>query len=212
MPEIGQDLDVSSSRGGECQRAGHRILAGGPTLSPESPTVHRYLCRGESERLHGPKLLDAIRDRMARGPAESLVSSPAPATPSRPLATDFGALQRRLPRRPDGIPLDRGGGPRRGRWLSARANLDTELSRLREIGGDDRRRHGRATPNPMVAIERAVAKQQFERDHPLDPATRHLALARHGCCPSGTPQDRRPSTVIRRVRIAPTVAVVGPKP
>ena len=42
----------------------------------------------------------------------------------------------------------------------ARANLDTELSRLREIGATADGAVG--DPNPMVAIERAIAKQEFD--------------------------------------------------
>jgi hypothetical protein len=42
----------------------------------------------------------------------------------------------------------------------ARANLDTELGRLRELGATADGAVGDA--NPMVAIEKAVAEQQFD--------------------------------------------------
>ena len=42
----------------------------------------------------------------------------------------------------------------------ARSNLDTELSRLREIGATADGAVG--DPNPMVAIEKALAERQFD--------------------------------------------------
>ena len=117
--------------------------------------MHRYLVVA-NQTLGGPKLLDAIRDRMARGPAEFWVL--APATPITPLATDFGALSGAFPVDPTVFPS--AADVRDEGVAVARANLDTELSRLREIGATADGAVG--DPNPMVAIERAVAKQQFD--------------------------------------------------
>ena len=117
--------------------------------------MHRYLVVA-NQTLGGQSLLDAIHDRMARGPAEFWVL--APATPITPLATDFGALGGAFPVDPTVFPSaaevrDEG-------VAVARSNLDTELSRLREIGATADGAVG--DPNPMVAIERELAKQQFD--------------------------------------------------
>jgi nucleotide-binding universal stress UspA family protein len=117
--------------------------------------VHRYLVVA-NQTLGGQKLLEAIRDRMARGPAEFWVL--APATPTTHFTTDFGALSGAFPVDPGVLPTaaevrDEG-------VATAKSNLDTELSRLREIGASVDGAVG--DPNPMVAIEKAVAEQQFD--------------------------------------------------
>jgi hypothetical protein len=117
--------------------------------------VHRYLVVA-NQTLGGQELLDAIRERMDRGPAEFWVL--APATPITQLVTDFGALS-------GAVPLDTSMMPtaadiREEGIALARANLDTELGRLRELGATADGAVGDA--NPMVAIEKAVAEQQFD--------------------------------------------------
>jgi hypothetical protein len=117
--------------------------------------VQRYLVVA-NQTLGGPALLDTIRDRMARGPAEFWVL--APATPSTHLVTDFGALGGAFPIDPTMLPTaaeirDEG-------VAVARSNLATELSRLRDIGATADGTVG--DPNPMVAIEQTLADQQFD--------------------------------------------------
>ena len=82
----------------------------------------------------------------------------APATPITHLTTDFGALSGAFPVDPTVFPSaaeirDEG-------VAVARSNLETELSRLRELGASADGAVG--DPNPMVAIERAVAEHQFD--------------------------------------------------
>jgi hypothetical protein len=117
--------------------------------------VHRYLVVA-NQTLGGQELLDVFRDRMARGPAEFWVL--APATPATHLITDFGALGGAFPVDPSVLPTaadirDEG-------VAVARSNLDTELSRLRDLGATADGAVG--DPNPMAAIEKAVAEQQFD--------------------------------------------------
>ena len=117
--------------------------------------MHRYLVVA-NQTLGGQKLLDAIRDRLARGPAEFWVL--APATPITHLTTDFGALGGAFPVDPTVFPT---AAEIRDEGIAvARSNLDTELSRLRGIGATADGAVG--DPNPMVAIEKALAEQQFD--------------------------------------------------
>jgi nucleotide-binding universal stress UspA family protein len=117
--------------------------------------VHRYLVVA-NQTLGGQKLLDTIRERMARGPAEFWVL--APATPSTQLTTDFGALSGAFPLDPSVLPT--AADVRDEGIAVAKSNLDTALSRLREIGATVDGAVG--DPNPMVAIEKAVAQRQFD--------------------------------------------------
>lgn len=117
--------------------------------------MRRYLVVA-NQTLGGQNLLDAIRERLARGPAEFWVL--APATPITQLTTDFGALSGAFPVDPTVFPTaaeirDEG-------IAMARSNLDTELRRLHELGATADGAVG--DPNPMVAIERAVAEHQFD--------------------------------------------------
>ena len=117
--------------------------------------MHRYLVVA-NQTLGGQELLDVFRDRMARGPAEFWVL--APATPATHLITDFGALGGAFPVDPTVLPTaadirDEG-------VAVARSNLDAELSRLRDLGATADGAVG--DPNPMAAIEKAVAEQQFD--------------------------------------------------
>jgi hypothetical protein len=117
--------------------------------------VHRYLVVA-NQTLGGQQLLDAIRDRMARGPAEFWVL--APATPTTHLVADFGALSGAFPIDPGVLPT---AAEVRDEGIAvAKSNLDTELSRLREIGATADGAVG--DPNPMAAIEQAVAQRQFD--------------------------------------------------
>ena len=117
--------------------------------------MHRYLVVA-NQTLGGQKLLDTIRERIARGPAEFWVL--APATPSTHLTTDFGALSGAFPLDPSMLPT--AADVRDEGIAVAKSNLDTALSRLREIGATADGAVG--DPNPMVAIEKAVAQRQFD--------------------------------------------------
>ena len=117
--------------------------------------MRRYLVVA-NQTLSGQELLDAIRDRMARGPAEFWVL--APATPTTHLITDFGALSGAFPM--DASVMPTAAEIREEGIALARANLDTELSRLRDLGATADGAVG--DPNPMTAIEKAVAEQQFD--------------------------------------------------
>jgi GABA permease len=117
--------------------------------------VHRYLVVA-NQTLGGQNLLDAVRDRMARGPAEFWVL--APATPTTHLTTDFGALSGAFPVDPSVLPSaadirDEG-------VALARSNLDAELKRLREAGATADGAVG--DPDPIVAIEKTIAHRQFD--------------------------------------------------
>ena len=63
--------------------------------------MHQYLVVA-NHTLGGQELLDAIRDRMARGPAEFWVL--VPATPTTHLVNDFNALSGAFPVDPDVLP------------------------------------------------------------------------------------------------------------
>ncbi len=117
--------------------------------------MHRYLVVA-NQTLGGRELMTAIRDRMARGPAEFWVL--VPATPSTFLITDFGALGGTFPVDPSVLPT--AADVREQGIAVATSNLDTELGRLRGIGAAADGTVG--DPNPLVAIEKAVAEQQFD--------------------------------------------------
>ena len=117
--------------------------------------MRRYLVVA-NQTLGGQELIDAIRDRMARGPAEFWVL--APATPSTHFAVDFDALGGAVPIDPSVLPSS--ADIRDQAIAVAKSNLDAELTRLREMGAAADGAVG--DPNPMVAIEKAVAEQQFD--------------------------------------------------
>jgi hypothetical protein len=118
--------------------------------------MHQYLVVA-NQTLGGDELLTAIRDRMARGPAEFWVL--VPATPSTHLVTEFGALSGYFPisaellHAADVEARDQG-------IAVAKANLDTELQRLREAGATADGAVG--DPDPMKAIQNAVAQRRFD--------------------------------------------------
>jgi hypothetical protein len=117
--------------------------------------VNRYLVVA-NQTLSGQQLLDAIHDRMARGPAEFWIL--VPATPTTHLITDFGALSGAFPVDPNLLPT--AAEVREEGIAVARSNLDTELRRLREVGATADGAVG--DPDPMKAIEQAVSQRQFD--------------------------------------------------
>ena len=118
------------------------------------PVVHQYLVVA-NHTLGGQELLDAIRDRMSRGPAEFWVL--VPATPTIHLVNDFNALSCAFPVDLDVLPSAR---TRDEGIADARSSLDTELHRLREIGATADGAVG--DPDPMKAIEKTLAQRRFE--------------------------------------------------
>ena len=119
--------------------------------------MHQYLVVA-NHTLGGQELLDAIRDRMARGPAEFWVL--VPATPTTHLVNDFNALSCAFPVDPDLLPSAADDRTREQSIAEARSNLDTELERLREIGATADGAVG--DPNPMKAIEKTLAQKRFD--------------------------------------------------
>jgi GABA permease len=117
--------------------------------------VHQYLVVA-NQTLGGQELLDAIRERMDRGPAQFWVL--VPATPTTHLISDFGALSAAFPLDPSVMPTV--ADVREEAIALAKSNLSTELIRLREMGATADGAVGDA--NPMVAIEKTVANQQFD--------------------------------------------------
>jgi hypothetical protein len=118
--------------------------------------MHQYLVVA-NQTLGGDELLAAIRDRMARGPAEFWVL--VPATPATHLVNEFGALSGYFPisaellHAADVEARDQG-------VAVAKANLDTELQRLRDAGATVDGAVG--DPDPMKAIGNAVAQRRFD--------------------------------------------------
>jgi hypothetical protein len=118
--------------------------------------MHHYLLVA-NQTLGGNELLDAIRDRMARGPAEFWVL--APATPSTQLLNDFGALSGYFPIGAE--MLSAADAEARDQGIAvAKSNLDAELQRLRELGAQADGAVGDA--DPMKAIANAVAQRRFD--------------------------------------------------
>ena len=117
--------------------------------------MHHYLVVA-NQTLGGNELLEAIRDRMARGPGEFWVL--VPATPSTQLINDFSALSGYFPITADVLSADVEA--REEGIALAKSNLDTALQRLREAGA---KADGTvADADPMKAIEQAVAERRFD--------------------------------------------------
>lgn len=117
--------------------------------------MHRYLVVA-NQTLGGSELLGAIHDRLTRGPAEFWVL--VPATPVAHLAADLGALSTAFP---IGVAVQPAMVESRDEGVAlAKANLATELDRLREIGAVADGAVGDA--DPLVAIEQAVAERAFD--------------------------------------------------
>jgi hypothetical protein len=121
------------------------------------PVVHHYLVVA-NHTLGGQELLDAISDRISRGPAEFWVL--APATPTIHLINDFNALSCAFPVDPDLLPSAADVRTRDQAVAEAKSNLDTELHHLREIGATADGAVG--DPDPMKAIETTLAQQRFD--------------------------------------------------
>ena len=119
--------------------------------------MHQYLVVA-NHTLGGQELLDAIRDRMTRGPAEFWVL--VPATPTIHLINDFNALSCALPVDPDLLPSAADVRTRDQGIAEAKSNLDTELHRLREIGATADGAVG--DPDRMKAIEMTLAQRRFD--------------------------------------------------
>ena len=146
--------------------------------------MYQYLVVA-NHTLGGQELLDAIRDRMARGPAEFWVL--VPTTPTTLLINDFNALSCAFPVDPGLLPSAADARTREQSMAEAKSNLETELERLREIGATADGAVG--DPNPMKAIEKTLAREAIRRDHPLHAAARHLPLARLGPAAPRTTQN-----------------------
>ena len=119
--------------------------------------VEQYLVVA-NHTLGGPELLDTIRERMSRGPAEFWVL--VPATPTTHLVNDFNALSFAFPVDPDVVPSAADGHSRELGIAEAQANLDTELQRLRQIGAAADGAVGDA--DPMRAVEITLAERRFD--------------------------------------------------
>ena len=109
--------------------------------------MHQYLVVA-NHTLGGQELLDAIRDRMTRGPAEFWVL--VPATPTSHLINDCNALSCALPVDPTSCPA-RPTSERATKASLRRSPTLTELHRLREIGATADGAVG--DPDRMKAIE-----------------------------------------------------------
>jgi hypothetical protein len=118
--------------------------------------MHQYLVVA-NQTLGGSELLETIRDRMARGPAEFWVL--VPATPSTQLVNEFGALSGYFPISAELLHAADVEAREQGIAV-AKANLDTALQRLREAGATADGAVG--DPDPMKAIESAVAQRRFD--------------------------------------------------
>ena len=121
------------------------------------PVVHRYLVVA-NHTLGGPALLDAIRDRMSRGPAEFWVL--VPATPTIYHVNDFNALSCAFPVDTDLLPGVTDTRTHEQGKAAAKSNLETELDSLREIGAAADGAVG--DPNPMEAIEQILGHGRFD--------------------------------------------------
>lgn len=119
--------------------------------------MHQYLVVA-NHTLGGEELLDVIRDRMSRGPAEFWVL--VPATPTTYLVNDFNALSGAFPVDPSLLTgaADIGTGDQG--IAEAKSNLDSALQRLREIGATVDGAVG--DPNPMKAIEKTLDERPFD--------------------------------------------------
>lgn len=108
--------------------------------------------------LGGPEVLDAIRERMSRGPAAFTVL--VPATPTAYLVNEFNALSCAFPIDPEVLPsaADLVAGERD--LTEAGAKLDTELRTFRALGATV---DGRVTePDPLEAVSDTLAERPYD--------------------------------------------------
>ena len=150
------------------------------------PVVHRYLVVA-NHTLGGPQLIDAIRYRMSRGPAEFWVL--APATPTTHLVNDFNALSSAFPVDSDLVPSAADVQTRDQGIAEAQSNLDTELQRLRQFGATADGAVGDS--DPMKSHRNHPRPTGRRRNPPLDAAAGHLPLARMGPSTSCPAQNQR---------------------
>jgi hypothetical protein len=108
--------------------------------------------------LGGQELLDAIGDRMSRGPVEFWVL--VPATPTPHLVNDLNALSGAFPVDPDQLPGAADVRTRDQCIAEAKSNLVTELHRLRHIGATADGAVG--DPDPLKAIEKTLNRRRFD--------------------------------------------------
>lgn len=134
------------------------VTAGYAPVPPTPPGARRYLVVA-NRTLGGPALLEVIRDRITAGPSSFVVV--APATPGHELTRDLDALNCAVPVDPEALPSQRAPAASERSVRQAQARLDTELGRLRGLGG--------ATmdgvvgdPDPLRAIEALLAEQTFD--------------------------------------------------
>jgi hypothetical protein len=116
------------------------------------PVAHQYLVVA-NHTLGGQELLDAIGDRISRGPAEFWVL--VPATPTPHLVNDLNALSGAFPVDADQLPGAADVRTRDQCIAEAKSNLDPELHHLRQIGATADGAVG--DPDPMKAIEKTLA-------------------------------------------------------
>jgi GABA permease len=110
-----------------------------------------------NQTLGGKELLDAVQDRMSRGPAEFWVL--VPATPATHLVNNFGHLSCYFPVRAE--LLSAADAEARDKGIAvAKSNLHAELRRLRKAGAKADGAVG--DPDPMKAIEKAVEQRRFD--------------------------------------------------
>ncbi len=119
--------------------------------------MHQYLVVA-NQTLGGQDLLDAIRIRMSRGPAEFWIL--VPATPTPHLVNDLNALSGTFPVDPGLFPGAADVRTREQCVAEAKSNLDTELQRLREMGPTADGAVG--DQDPMKAIEKTLAERRFD--------------------------------------------------
>ena len=120
--------------------------------------MHQYLVVA-NHTLGGQELLDTIRNRMSRGPAEFWVL--VPATPDHLIwSTTSTRSAAPSPSTPDVLPSAADDRSRDQGVAEAQAKLDTEVQRLREIGATADGAVG--DPDPMSAIETTLAERQFD--------------------------------------------------
>jgi hypothetical protein len=119
--------------------------------------VQHYLVVA-NRTLGGPELLDAIRDRVDRGPAAFWVLVPAAVTTH--LINDFNALSCAFPLDPDVAPsaADVAAGERGVK--EGQSRLDTELRHLRSLGATAEGAVG--DPDPLKAIDAVLAERTFD--------------------------------------------------
>ncbi len=129
----------------------------GAPRSREEAVVRQYLVVA-NHTLGGSELLDAIRDRMSRGPAHFWVL--VPATPTTHLVNDFNALSCAFPVDADALPSAADDRTREQGIVEAQARFDSEVQRLRDIGAVADGAVG--DPNPMRAIDTTLAERHFD--------------------------------------------------